>query len=707
MSDLESENERLRRENDEIRRSAKQQQIDLEEKLNNERNMAKSYNETINFKQSELDAIKNRMVRLQKQLDEEIVKRDKVEIESQMLERRVIEMHDRVGAGKSLSPPPADPKRRATNKKGAADAVEESLTDAMRSSTKIMRMVDSWMRTKDLQQVLLRGSAINDMSFSTVCGILTECPSMHTLDLSQNNLTMDSCSDICQLITTSPNLTYISLEGNKFSLRSIGYFMTAVMERHNSKKLTPMDILDLQGNEGLIQAISDGESEGVPEELLKRVSPDIVSPAPVLVVQVARALWKFLHDTGHPQVKGTDVDDVAFHCMDKSTIMKMEAALSKVLLMGEDETGKTQQKTITGDLIILLPPLEEEAPESAAIKDEKSVHLPPIDQNQRSMMPKADAAPVKDRVQISDQHDHKDDAPWSSTQKPTSKMDLSKDPFADLKAAFERPKEKSMTFNLKQIVTKNGMILMNMLERLLETTSINARDVETGQTLLEYACHTGNIGLAKLCYRRGASLSQRTLSGDTPFNIATKNRRYDLMEFLHLYGVKVNSADAEGRTALHIATANNDIDAICRLIEWGADVNLKDKKKRTPLHMASIGGHQRVTMLLLEIGADMNAKDEKEYTAVAHAEANDHFGLMDRLVQLGGKGHGLQQKGVSKTSSMKNLGELPVSERMYKSSSLGRIGKVKVPGLWSRMEDKATNKRLSQSGESPKAEKAK
>merc|ERR1719316_2418503 len=270
-------------------------------------------------------------------------------------------MHDRVGAGKNLSPPPVDPKRRS-NKKGASDAADETLTDAMRSSTKIMRLVDSWMRTKDLQQALLRGSAINDMSFSTVCGILTECASLHTLDLSQNNLTMDSCSDICQLITTSPNLTYISLEGNKFSLRSIGYFMTAVMERHNSKKLTPMDILDLQGNEGLITAIADGESEGVPEELLKRVSSDLVSPGPVLVAQVARALWKFLHDTGHPQVKGTSIDEVAFHCMDKSTIMKMEAALSKVLLMGEDETSKAPTKTVTADLVILLPPVEDEAP---------------------------------------------------------------------------------------------------------------------------------------------------------------------------------------------------------------------------------------------------------------------------------------------------------------------------------------------------------
>merc|ERR1719428_852209 len=147
-------------------------------------------------------------------------------------------MHDRVGAGKSASPSQSQNQApsRKSKKNAAAEVSDETLTDAMRSSTKIMRLVDSWMRTKDLQQALLRGSAVNDMGFSTVCGILTECPSLHTLDLSQNQLSMDSCSDICQLITTSPNLSYISLEGNLLSLRSIGYFMTAIMERHNTKK---------------------------------------------------------------------------------------------------------------------------------------------------------------------------------------------------------------------------------------------------------------------------------------------------------------------------------------------------------------------------------------------------------------------------------------------------------------------------------------
>ena len=48
---------------------------------------------------------------------------------------------------------------------------------------------------------------------------------------------MDSCSDLCQLITTAPSLSFISLAENLFSLRSVGYFMTAVMERQNTKNL--------------------------------------------------------------------------------------------------------------------------------------------------------------------------------------------------------------------------------------------------------------------------------------------------------------------------------------------------------------------------------------------------------------------------------------------------------------------------------------
>merc|ERR1719221_282651 len=60
------------------------------------------------------------------------------------------------------------------------------------------------------------------------------------------------------------------------------------------------------------------------------------SRGPELVAQVMRALWRFLHDTTHPQVKDTSPDEVAFQVMDKVTIRKMENALLKILLLGAD-----------------------------------------------------------------------------------------------------------------------------------------------------------------------------------------------------------------------------------------------------------------------------------------------------------------------------------------------------------------------------------
>jgi len=351
-----------------------------------------------------------------------------------------------------------------------------------------------------------------------------------------------------------------------------------------------------------------------------------------------------------------------------------------LLLRSDDESGDSGVRSVTADLAFLslleadnAPPSFGQSPSGQANRGGQAgqsggVVLPPI----------------------SPQRSERD-----LQQKKASKTDMmarqarmeSRDPFADLKTAFEPPRDKLKTFNLKAVKTKNGTVLMNMLERLLENTEIDARDGETEQTLLEYACRKGNLSLAKLCYRRGSNLSQRTTDGESMFNIVTQNKRHDLMEFLHTYGVKVNFASSSGRTALHVAASNDDVDAVCRLVEWGADVNMRDKNRRTPLHTAASEGHWKVTMLLLEMGGDLNAKDDREYTAVACAEAHAHFDLMDRLKQLGGKGHGLTAAATNKTTalavskSMETLGKLSVSSQLMKSSSLGRIGKVTVNGL--------------------------
>jgi len=451
------------------------------------------------------------------------------------------------------------------------------------------------------------------------------------------------------------------------------------MERQNTKKLMPLDLLDLNGNEGLIAAAA----APAPEALVKQVSTSLqkaqikLPPTGVeLVAQVMRALWRFLHDTGHPQVRDTTADEIAFHVMDKITLRKMDNALSKVLLLGTDQEDNFRPVTANLALFGHLesssgPSYADDFAASASqqletpkVSSGRQRHSPTVSATRE--MPAEGLPPVRQAM--------------GQTRQTRPEADK-RDPFGDLKAAFEPPKEKLKTFNLKQIVTRNGTVLMNMLERLLETTEIDAIDVETEQTLLEYACSTGNMGLAKLCYRRGAKLSAKTRKGDTPFNIVTRNKRYDLMEFLHTYGVKVWSADKDGRTALHCAAHNDDSDGICRLVEWGADVNIRDKKLRTPIHIAAAAGNLKATLLLLELGADMNAKDEKHFTAAGHANMNSHFALFDRLASLGGSSHDQGGKTIMRSTSAKNVGQLVVSAGMLKSSSLGRIGKVTVPGM--------------------------
>lgn len=239
--------------------------------------------------------------------------------------------------------------------------------------------------------------------------------------------------------------------------------------------------------------------------------------------------------------------------------------------------------------------------------------------------------------------------------------------------------KKCTKFNLKQLLNKNGAVNMDLLDRLLDSTSIAATDVESGQTLLDFACRTNNISLAKLCYRRGANLHACSSSGETPFNIATTNKSYRLMECLRMYGVKVNAGDDTGKTALHVSASLSDVDGVCRLIEWGADINVRDSSGRTPLHYAAIAGHFDMTMFLLELGADLNAVDSKRFTAVAHAEAHDHFKLMDRLLLLGGRGHQLDD--ANRSNSM--LPRCAIDERTALTERLREpLGHVKIAPLY-------------------------
>jgi ankyrin repeat protein len=534
---------------------------------------------------------------------------------------------------------------------------QKDYLNASIASTQIMRVVEHWIRHRDLEEVNVRRTGLTDEAFQTLVHVLQQSPSLHTLDLSDNELSITSVSDIAQLLTSIPALQMLSVARNNLPLNALGYLMTAMLERQAQDMDAPV-MINFGENQGLLNEENHGqEALAMQDRCSTLLGLKVSLRGANLLVTVSRALWSFLVDTGHPLMPA-DTSTVSWASLDEVTHGKLLEALRPIVVCEEQINGESR-------LISAWIAIAESRPEAEPVPDE-------MEGEDFAEMPPAEA-PATDffagTQKLPPAATTVDDGPkLAETAAPSQALGITQPP----------PKvEKSKTFNIKQIVTKNGMILMNILDRMLETTAIDATDVETDKTLLEYASMTGNMSLAKLCFRRGMNMSALTKDGNTAFNVATKRKDYAMMEFLHMYGVKVNSADAEGRTALHVATSNNDIDGICRLIEWGSDINLRNHKKQTPLHFAAMGGHMEVAMLLLELGAEMNTKDNNNFTAVAHAEATDHFELMDRFVQLGGK-HASELE-MEKSKISEKIGTLNQPKFMRKSTSLTRMKKLPVP----------------------------
>jgi hypothetical protein len=587
-----------------------------------------------------VDAMKAKVTRMQEKLAEEVKRAEQAIKEKDSLERRL-----------DMKAEPLSPT--------GGETISASI-----ASTQIMRVVEHWIRHRDLEEVMLRRTGLTDESFATLVHVLQQSPSLHTIDLSENDLTQVSVSDLAQLLTVVTDLQMISVAKNNLPLSAIGYLMTAMLERQ-AQELDPPVLINFQGNQGLLYEENHGaDAIAMQERCATLCNLKVSLRAANLLVTASKALWRFLIDTGHPSLPNKDPDTPSWKELDESTHGKLLEALRPIVIYEEVING--DPRSISAWIAIAesrgeQPDGAEEdaAPAEAAEEEAVQSLLEPTSSLGRAGQ-QIVGLPVAD---------------------PVARAGLDKpEPMGDMvqhAPMLPKRQEKAKTFNIKQIVTKNGMILMNILDRMLETTAIDATDVETDKTLLEYSAMTGNMSLAKLCFRRGMNMSALTKVGDTAFNIATKRKDYQMMEFLHMYGVKVNSADAEGRTGLHVATSNNDIDGICRLIEWGSDINLRDHKKRTPLMQAAMGGYMEVAMLLLELSAELNAKDEKNFTAVAHAEATDHFELMDRLVQLGGK-HAIDGP-MNKGEIAEAIGQVVQPKFMRKSVSLTRLQKLPVP----------------------------
>ena len=146
-----------------------------------------------------------------------------------------------------------------------------------------------------------------------------------------------------------------------------------------------------------------------------------------------------------------------------------------------------------------------------------------------------------------------------------------------------------------------------------------------GWTALHF---TGNKEIAELLIAKGADVNAKADRGDTPLDLAIKDKHTEIADLLRKHGGKTKKE----LKALLDAVKNHNIEAVKKFLPAGTDVNLKVSVSRTPLHEAARSGSKKIADLLIAKGADVNAKDKRGGTPLHFATGGNYKEIVELLI---------------------------------------------------------------------------
>ena len=127
--------------------------------------------------------------------------------------------------------------------------------------------------------------------------------------------------------------------------------------------------------------------------------------------------------------------------------------------------------------------------------------------------------------------------------------------------------------------------LTKLKRELAVAGSLDTTDSD-GLTPLHHAVVGGYDDLVRELLKNGASVTAKTLRGNTPLHIAVVDAP-GLVGILLQEGAELNAVNRAGQTPLHLAAAEGTATMVRDLLYAGANPLLKDDKGRTPLDVAT------------------------------------------------------------------------------------------------------------------------
>ena len=169
------------------------------------------------------------------------------------------------------------------------------------------------------------------------------------------------------------------------------------------------------------------------------------------------------------------------------------------------------------------------------------------------------------------------------------------------------------------IVAVKARDLETVRAMLTRQVDVNAPQPD-GATALHWAVHWGELEIAELLMRAGASVNVVNDHDVTPVMVACGNGNGALVEMLLKAGAGSNTTLPTGRTALMVCARAGSLEGVTALLASGADPNASEPRRgQTALMWAVSRGHADVAKALIENGADIHARSHGGFTPVLFA----------------------------------------------------------------------------------------
>ncbi len=171
-----------------------------------------------------------------------------------------------------------------------------------------------------------------------------------------------------------------------------------------------------------------------------------------------------------------------------------------------------------------------------------------------------------------------------------------------------------------------------------------------GMSRLDWACHFGNVPLARFALDRGADANAVSVNlGRTPLIMAIIGGHSELAKELLDRGADPSKVDAKGASPLHYAVTKGRAGVAEQLLYAGATVDARESRSgRTLLHLAAIRGYSDVAALLLKHNHDINPVDSQNFTPLDLASRYANASIAELLQAGGARGSSAQSEAASR-----------------------------------------------------------